>query len=111
MATKTTEAITMPQYEDITVNDVIEWCKTNNQVEWLKACAAEKVIHKRYPRILVINDKGKKVSMADRSQKPKNVETSKSFLQIKKEFCEKFMPEIIPQPKEAPTMYDIIAAL
>ena len=65
-------------YKKMNLDDIINWCKANNQVDWLKKEAANKP----------------------------------SFLVLKKAFCEKFMPEIIPQAKKKePTMWERIAAL
>ena len=63
----------------MTKTDIIEWCKANNQVEWLKAFR-------------------KANTTADK--KP-------TFFSLKKAFAEKFMPEIIPQKKKK-SMWDDI---
>lgn len=71
-------------YQKMSINDIIDWCQENNQTEWLK-------------RVALKEDRNGK--------KP-------SYFVIKKAFCEKFMPEIIPVAKaKAKTMYDIIANL
>lgn len=65
-------------YKTMKKEDIGEWCKANKQVKWLKDFVAP-------------NDEGKRPS----------------FFEIKKAFCEKFMPEIIPVAKpKAPSMYD-----
>lgn len=70
-------------YKTMNRYDIIEWCKENKEVEWLKKEAAK-----------VIN--GKKIT----------------FFQLKKNFCKKFMPEIMPKAKtKAPTFYEEIEAL
>lgn len=70
----------MLNYKTMTIDDIIDWCKENGKKDWLKAFAAP-------------DKKGKKPT----------------FFQIRKAFCTKFMPEIIPtaKPKE-PNMYDKI---
>jgi hypothetical protein len=70
-------------YQKMTINDIIAWCKANNQVEWLKAEVNKKV--------------------GDRDI---------TFFEIKKNFATMFMPEILPVAKaKKPTMKDIIANL
>ena len=70
-------------YMTMKFNDIVQWCKDNNQVAWLKDAAKP-------------NANGKRPT----------------FIKLKKEFASKFMPDIMPtkQPK-APTMYDIIDSL
>lgn len=100
------------KYETMTIEEIINWCKENNQVEWLKAKATETVPYKVYPRVKVTGEDGKVKMVADKSAAPKVEKRAISFIQIKRDFVEKFMPEIAPkaQPK-TPTMYEIIAAL
>ena len=69
-------------YQKMTMEDIINWCKANGEVEWLKANA------------LIEDANGKKPS----------------YFVIKKKFCKKFMPDIMPNKKK-PNMYDIIEAL
>ena len=65
-------------YKTMTIDDIIEYCQKNGEVEWLKGVA----------------------------QKPA------TYFQIKKAFCLKFMPEIMPKAKpKKPTFYDKIANL
>lgn len=99
-------------YQDMTIEDIIKWCKDNNQVAWLKAEATKQIEYKVYPRKKVKNADGKLVSVSDKSQEPTIEKRPISFIQLKLNFVSKFMPEIAPkaQPKK-PTMYDIIAAL
>lgn len=99
-------------YKKMQIEDIINWCKENNQVDWLKATASQKTEYKAYPRVSAINKNGKKVMIADKSQEPTIKLQPISFIQIKKAFAEKFMPEILPEAKEKkPSMYDLIAAL
>lgn len=99
-------------YETMSIDEIIEWCQENGQVAWLKKEAAKKVDCKVYPRMTVINEKGRKVSKADKSQEPKIEKRPITFIQLKINFVDKFMPEIRPTASEAePTMYDRIKAL
>lgn len=74
-------------FKTMKIEDIIEWCKANNQVAWLKETAA-----KTFPT----EDGTRRIT----------------FIEIKLAFADKFMPEIAParQPKK-PTMYDLIANL
>lgn len=77
-------------FKKMNIDDIIAWCKANNQVEWLKAEAAKTYIDK--------NGKECKIS----------------FIQIKYDFCKMFMADILPKakaPKQEKTMYDRIAEL
>jgi len=75
-------------YKTMKLDDIINWCKANNQVAWLKAEAAK----------TCVNKKGETHPI--------------NFIQLKKAFVDKFMPEIAPKAtKKAPTMFDKIAAL
>ena len=75
-------------YKTMTINDIIDWCKDNNQVAWLKT-----EIKKTY-------------------KTKAGVEYRITFIQLKKAFVTKFMPEILPVAQtKKPTMYDIIEAL
>ena len=94
-------------YRKMQIGDIINWCVANNQVAWLKAEAAKKVPYKVYPK--VVKD-GKKV--ADKTAEPTIELRPISYIQIKNDFVNTFMPEIAPKKKEAkPSMYDLINAL
>ena len=104
-------------FKKIDLPFIIDWCKENKQVAWLKAKAKEEVEVKVYPRkkVTKVREDGTTyvASVADKS-KPYTVEKQKiNFIQLKRAFCEEFMPEIIPTAKEEkkPTMWDIIAEL
>lgn len=92
---------------ELTIDDIIDWCSENGEENWLKVIAKKKVDCRIYPRIKV---NGK--SVADKSQEPKIEKRPISFIQIRNAFAEKFMPEIIPDKKPAKeSMYDRIAKL
>lgn len=94
-------------FKTMNINDIINWCTANNQVAWLKAEAAKKVPCKVYPRV---EKDGKKV--VDKSATPTIEMRPITFIQIKTNFVNKFMPELAPKKKEnKPSMYDLIAAL
>jgi hypothetical protein len=70
-------------YKSMNRYDIINWCKENNQVEWLKKEAAKKI-------------SGRKIT----------------FFELKLNFAKKFMPEILPKAKtKALTFYEEIEAL
>lgn len=111
-------------YKTMKIEDIIKWCQDNNEVEWLKAKAAEKVDYKVYPTIKVakvdengnpvLSKKGKQLfaNVADKSKEPAIEKRPITFIQIKQAFCEKFMPEIMPKSKaKKPSMYEIIKGL
>lgn len=97
----------MLDYKNMSIDDIIEWCQANGEVDWLKRKAAEKKPCKVYPRKIV---DGK--SVADKTAEPKIEKRPISFIQLKIDFVDKFMPEIAPEKKaKAPTFYDKIKNL
>ena len=100
-------------FKTATINDIIDWCKENNQVAWLKEEANKTKEYKQYPRKKEYDPEKKKyVYVADKDKEPKIKIRKLGFIDIKLDFFEKFFPELAPK-KEAkkPTMYDIINAL
>lgn len=94
-------------FKTMSIDDIITWCKANNQTAWLKDFCNTKVECKVYPRV---EKDGKKV--ADKTAAPTIQMRKPTFIQIKTAFAQKFMPEIAPKAKEKkPSMYDRIAAL
>ena len=94
-------------FKSMKIQDIINWCVANNQVAWLKAKAAEKVPCQVYPKVMV---NGKKV--ADKNATPTTELRPITFIQIKTDFVNQFMPEIAPAKKEKkPTMYELISEL
>lgn len=111
-------------YKDMKIDFIIDWCKANKQLDWLEAEMSKMVEVKRYPKTkvqardkvtgeLLFTKKGqpKMVSVADKSQAPTVELEPIGFIQIKQDFCEKFMPDVMPkaQPKKA-SMRDKLAA-
>ena len=100
-------------YKDIDINYIISYCKENNQITWLKAKAKETTIQKRHTgKIRGLNKKGKECWLVDKNSPVEEVKAPITFIQIKRAFCEKFMPEILPVAKDKKkTMYELIAEL
>ena len=98
-------------YMKMSIDDIINWCVENGETAWLKKEAARKVECKVYPRKKIVNEEGKSISVADKSQEPKITKRKISFIQIKQDFVEKFMPEIKPEKENKEDMYSRIAAL
>ena len=91
------------------IDDIIEWCKENNQVEWLKQESQKKVERKVYPKVESVSKGGKKSWKQDKT-KPYTVELAPiSFMELKANFLAKFL-DITPKAKK-PTMYEKIASL
>ena len=118
MATKITT------YKATNLDLIIEWCKENNQVEWLKTTASKKTPYKVYPKKKEIvldengnpklNSKGKvkMVSKADKSQEPTIKYGDISFIQLKYEFFQNFFPAMLPKAKDKElSMWDKIKSL
>lgn len=78
-------------YKKMTFNDIVDWCKANDQIEWLK---------KEVAKTVTVEKDGAKVTR------------DVTFVEIKRAFAEKFMPEIIPERKpKKPSMKNIVDAL
>lgn len=97
-------------YKDMKIEDIIFWCVENNQKEWLKAEAAKKMSFKVYPRVEVKDEEGNSTWKADKTKEPTIEERPISFIQLKINFVNKFMPEIAPKKKKV-SMYDKIKNL
>lgn len=94
-------------FKKMKIEDIIAWCVANKQVDWLKAEAAKTVPCKVYPKV---EKNGKMV--ADKTAEPTIEQRPITFIQIKTDFVNLFMPEIAPKKKESKlTMYDKIKAL
>lgn len=98
-------------FKTMDINDIIEWCKANDKVDWLKAKASEKRDFKVYPKVAYTDENGKTKYKADKKAEPTIESRPISFIQIKKDFVNEFMPEIAPKAEKKPTMYDLIAKL
>lgn len=99
-------------YQHLKIEHVIEWCKANNEVAWLKGIASQKVEYKVYPRVAYLDENGKKRFKTDKTAEPKVEMRPISYIQIKIAFVEKFMPNLKPEVKEKKqSMYDLIASL
>jgi beta-lactamase class D len=108
-------------FKTMNIDDIINWCKQNNEVDWLKREAAKTINVERYTRRVkkvdengnVVLSKNKKpIWIADKTSPKVTVKQPITFVQIKYAFCEAFMPDIIPAAeKKAPTMYDLIKNL
>lgn len=111
-------------YKTMTIEEIIEWCKEHKETKWLKEAAAKTVSTKVYPKVKVraLDDNGnpaftksgkpKFKTVNDTTKKPTTEKRPISFIELKKEFCQKFMPEILPKAKaKKPTFYDMINSL
>lgn len=73
-------------YKTMKFEDILAWCKQNNQIDWLKAKVNERVKDKETGEMRDI-----------------------SFIEVKRAFCEMFMPNILPVAKSGrKTMKDIM---
>jgi hypothetical protein len=96
-------------FKDWELEDIINWCKEHNEIEWLKAEAAKKVERKVYPKVPSISKSGKKSWKQDKTQ-PYAIEyVPISFVELKSNFLSKFI-DTTPKEKK-PSMYEIIANL
>lgn len=91
----------MLTYKEIKIEHIIEWCKENNEVAWLKEQSS-----KTFP---LLDDCGQPI--LDKKGNPKSRKIS--FIEIKLAFARKYFAEIAPKKTEnkKPTMYELIDAL
>lgn len=82
-------------YKKLDYDAIEKWCIENRETAWLKAKVAENMEVKVYPK--VTNAQGKKVE--DKTKPPVIKVRPISFIKVKNDFCAKFMPELLPQPK------------
>jgi hypothetical protein len=95
-------------FKTMTIKDIGEWCVANGQVAWLKEEAKKIVDVAVYPRVKTADGKLK----VDKSQEPTIEKRRITFVQLKTDFVQKFMPEIAPKAKaRATTMFDYIDSL
>lgn len=99
-------------FKTMKIEDMIAWCKEHNELEWLLAKAQETRTVDVYPKVAHKSKTGKNTMKQDKKQAPiGKAEVPISFVEIKTDFCDKFMPDLLPRKKEkAPTMIDAIKA-
>lgn len=75
-------------YRTLNIEEIIAWCKENNQVQWIKDKVHE-----------------------TRKDKDGN-ERAITFIEVKREFAKTFMPEILPVAKpKRKTMLELVDEL
>lgn len=91
-------------YKNINQDFIFSYCEENGQLEWLLEVTSQKTAYKVYPRkkVTVTAEDGttKTKSVVDKTQEPKIEYRPISFIAVKNEFCEKFMPELLPKASE-----------
>ena len=78
-------------FKKIVFTDIEKYCEENNQNEWLYNALATKVEKKVYPT----GADGK----PDKTATPTIELHEITFVELKRLFCEKFMPELVPEKK------------
>jgi len=100
-------------YKTMKDTDIINWCAANNQLEWLESKMAEKITAEYYTKKVKVFDevKGKYVTKADKTSPKVKKSIPITFIQIKRDFCSQFMPELLPTAKiKEPSMRDKLKA-
>lgn len=91
------------------IDDIIEWCAANNQLDWLEAESNKKVTHKVYPQVESVSKAGKKSWKLDKSAEPVLKEEPITFIELRHSFYTKFIDSTPPKTKVL-TMQEKIAA-
>jgi hypothetical protein len=106
--------------KDMSIEDIIDYCKENNHLSWLESKMSEKVVRKHYPYVkerdpqtgklrCKLDENGKRI--LDYSKPPKQHEQPIGFIEIKTAFIDEFMPELKAPKKEKPvSMLDKLKA-
>lgn len=97
--------------KEMKIEHIISWCKANNQLPWLEKKMQETVTREFYPYLKVRDEETGKMVCAkdeygqriiDRSKPPRRKTISIGFMEIKKDFINKFLPGLhYAEPKEA----------
>lgn len=102
---------------EIDLDNIIDYCRLTKNTKWLKEEGKKKTTKKVYPRKQEkrINDDGEEyiASVADKSKEPIEKVSGITLAELKTNFLEKFLPELMPKSSKEPTvsMLDKIAAL
>lgn len=105
--------ITKESIKTLVFEDLVAWCKENNQIEWLKSLPRTTVV-KVYPTKTKVSKKdGKERQVYDRKQAPIGEKTiALPYSTVKAMFVEKFFPQFMGDSKpKAASMWDIIDSL
>ncbi len=102
----------MLNYKDMKFEDILNWCEENGELDWLEEEASRLVEVEVYPTKVVTNPDGSTKRVPDKSQTPSIEKREISYIQIKNDFVNRFMPEIAPKKKatEKESMLDKIRA-
>ena len=99
-------------FKSMKIEDIINWCKENNKVDWLKAeIQKTEKVERHTGKVKVVNEDGKTVTKVDKNSPVEVKEERISFITLKYNFCKEFMPELIKKEDKKPSMYDLIMGL
>ena len=102
--------ITKESIKELEFSDLVQWCKENNQVAWLKSLPRTTVV-KVYPTKPKVCKDGKTRKVYDRDQEPIGEKTiSLPYSSVKAAFVKQFFSHFITKTTE-PSMWDIIDSL
>ena len=108
-------------FTKIDIDDIIAWCTENDKMDWLIEESAKTVTVERHiGRVKkleadgspALNKAGNPIWIADKASPKKQFKQPITFVELKYNFCEKFMPDKLPKAtkEKAPTMLDKIKA-
>lgn len=100
-------------YRKMTIEEIALWCKQNGKQKWLLAKLDEKKTIDVYPVIESVSKGGKKTHKQDKKAEPiGTAEVPLNFFDIKRAFCEEFMPDLLPKKANASvSMADKVKAI
>ncbi len=90
--------------KNIKIEDIIAYCEKHNETDWLVETVNKEYPCKIHPRI--VNEEGKKV--VDKKAEPTIVMRPITFVQLKKEFVEKFFPETIKGTVKKESFHELV---
>jgi hypothetical protein len=99
--------------KSLDLDAIIHWCKEHNELSWLEAKMNETVTREYYGYLKVKDPKTGKMVCAkdeygkriiDRSKPPRRKTAAIGFMEIKRDFIDKFMPELRVEKEESDTL-------
>lgn len=92
---------------EITIEYIMNYCKENNKVEWLKSLARETEMRTKKTKVMAADENGE---MQER-EVAEEVEQPISFISLRARFVDECMPEIKKGSKKKTTFRDLIEAM
>ena len=102
-------------FMETTFEDICKWCAANGEGAWLKLMITEEIDKPVYPTVKKLDKNGKEIEVIDKKAKAAGnaigtEKSTRSYIEIKRAFFEKFFPSDIPVAKEKATTMSALYA-